>query len=100
MPLYDEQTMETNVPGLYVAGTVVGGTQEKYRVFIENCHVHVDRIVSALIGSAPAPIPAAAGPAGNLMHPRNQRIAQASSPPAGVCLGGVWIMPGCCTHYY
>lgn len=52
-PWFDEQTMETHVPGIYVAGTVVGGTQEKYRVFIENCHVHVRRIVAALTGAAP-----------------------------------------------
>ncbi len=57
-PVYDEQTMQTNVPGLYVAGTAVGGTQEKYSVFIENCHVHVDRIVSALTGAVPPPPPA------------------------------------------
>ena len=43
--------METNVPGVYVAGTAVGGTQEKYTVFIENCHVHVERIVAALTGA-------------------------------------------------
>lgn len=52
-PAFNEQTMETNVPGIYVAGTAVGGTQDKYRVFIENCHVHVDRIVAALAGNAP-----------------------------------------------
>jgi thioredoxin reductase (NADPH) len=56
-PAYDERTMETNVPGLYVAGTAVGGTQDKYTVFIENCHVHVDRIVNALRGVAPPPPP-------------------------------------------
>ena len=52
-PAFDDRTMETNVPGVYVAGTAVGGTQDKYRVFIENCHVHVSRIVAALTGSAP-----------------------------------------------
>jgi thioredoxin reductase (NADPH) len=57
-PAYDERTMETNVPGVYVAGTAVGGTQEKYTVFIENCHVHVERIVAALTGSAPPAAPA------------------------------------------
>jgi thioredoxin reductase (NADPH) len=57
-PAYDDRTMETNVPGLYVAGTAVGGTQEKYTVFIENCHVHVERIVAALTGAAPPPSPA------------------------------------------
>lgn len=49
-PRFDPQTMETNVPGLFVAGTATGGTQTKYTVFIENCHVHVDRIVAALTG--------------------------------------------------
>jgi thioredoxin reductase (NADPH) len=57
-PAYDDRTMETNVPGLYVAGTAVGGTQDKYTVFIENCHVHVDRIVAALTGVSPPPAPA------------------------------------------
>jgi thioredoxin reductase (NADPH) len=60
-PVFDEQTMETSVPGIYVAGTAVGGTQDKYTVFIENCHVHVERIMSALTGTAPpaAPVPLA-----------------------------------------
>ncbi|HRK32377.1 MAG TPA: NAD(P)-binding domain-containing protein [Tepidisphaeraceae bacterium] len=49
-PRFDPQTMQTNIPGIYVAGTAVGGTQDRYTVFIENCHVHVDRIVSAVTG--------------------------------------------------
>jgi thioredoxin reductase (NADPH) len=49
-PVHDPRTMQTNVPGIYVAGTVVGGTQDKYRLFIENCHVHVERIIGALTG--------------------------------------------------
>lgn len=61
-PVFNEWTMETNVPGVYVAGTAVAGTQDKYRVFIENCHVHVDRIIAALTGAAapPAFVPLAA----------------------------------------
>jgi thioredoxin reductase (NADPH) len=58
-PVYDENTMETNVPGIYVAGTAIAGTQDKYRVFIENCHVHAERIVAALTGSSPPAAPAA-----------------------------------------
>jgi thioredoxin reductase (NADPH) len=50
-PVYDERTMETNVPGVYLAGTVTGGTQDKYTVFIENGHVHIDRILEAITGS-------------------------------------------------
>lgn len=54
IPRHDASTMETNVPGVFVAGTAVGGTQDKYRLFIENCHIHVGRIVAALTGQ-PAP---------------------------------------------
>ncbi len=51
-PMHDPATMETSLPGLYVAGTAVAGTQDKYSVFIENCHVHVDRIVGHMTGRA------------------------------------------------
>jgi len=57
-PAYNDRTMETNVPGIYVAGTAVGGTQRRFTVFIENCHVHVERIVAALTGATPPPAPA------------------------------------------
>ncbi len=54
-PRLDPATMETVVPGLYVAGTAAAGQrQEKYTVFIENSHVHVGRIVQALTGRWPA----------------------------------------------
>ncbi len=52
-PTFNPETMETDVPGLYIAGTAVGGTQARYQVFIENCHVHVERIIAALRGAAP-----------------------------------------------
>jgi thioredoxin reductase (NADPH) len=50
-PVHDPETMETDVPGLYVAGTAAAGTQHQFRLFIENAHVHVDRIVAALTGT-------------------------------------------------
>lgn len=50
VPAYEPETMETNVPGIYLCGTVVGGTQDKYEVFIENGHVHVERILAHLTG--------------------------------------------------
>ncbi len=50
LPVYDQATMQTNVPGIYVAGCAIGGTQDKYAIFLENCHVHVPRIVAALQG--------------------------------------------------
>jgi len=50
-PIYDEATMQTNVPGIYVAGTATAGTQSsKYKTFLENCHDHIDKIVAALTG--------------------------------------------------
>jgi thioredoxin reductase (NADPH) len=49
-PVFNEHTMETNVPGVYVAGCAVGGTQDKFAIFLENCHIHVPRIVAALTG--------------------------------------------------
>ena len=52
-PEYDNETMETNVPGLYVIGTAAAGTQKKYRLFIENCHEHVGKVHKALIGNWP-----------------------------------------------
>ncbi len=52
-PRIDPETMETNVPGAYVIGTAVAGTQERFRLFIENCHPHVTRVVRALTGSEP-----------------------------------------------
>lgn len=56
-PEIDEQTMETSAPGLYAAGTAVAGTQQSYKLFIENCHIHVDRIVAALTGAPPPTAP-------------------------------------------
>lgn len=56
IPKINEATMETNVPGVFVAGTAVGGTQDQFQLFIENCHVHAQRIVATLTGQAPPPV--------------------------------------------
>ena len=47
-PSLDEKSMLSSVPNLYIIGTAVGGTQDKYTVFIENCHVHVARVIAAI----------------------------------------------------
>jgi len=53
-PRLDERTMESDVPGVYVAGTATAGTQMSgVREFIETSHVHVDRILAALTGQPP-----------------------------------------------
>ncbi|TWU57243.1 NAD(P)-binding domain-containing protein [Rubripirellula reticaptiva] len=44
-PVFNPETMETPVAGIYVAGTAVGGTQSsKYQIFLENCHDHPAKI--------------------------------------------------------
>lgn len=46
-PVYDDATMETNVPGLYLAGVVCGGLKTN-KWFIENSRVHAEMIVKHL----------------------------------------------------
>jgi thioredoxin reductase (NADPH) len=46
-PVYDEITMETNVPDLYLAGVVCGGLKTN-KWFIENSRVHAELIVNHL----------------------------------------------------
>lgn len=44
-PHYNPQTMETNVPGLYLAGVICGG-METHKWFIENSRIHAKIIVA------------------------------------------------------
>jgi thioredoxin reductase (NADPH) len=53
VPVFNPETMETNVPGLYLAGTVAAGIQQRYTLFIENCHEHAGKITRALTGQWP-----------------------------------------------
>ncbi|MCH9660012.1 MAG: YpdA family putative bacillithiol disulfide reductase [Bacteroidetes bacterium] len=43
IPNYNEQTMESNVKGLYLAGVICGGT-ETHKWFIENSRIHATMI--------------------------------------------------------
>lgn len=47
-PIYNELTMETNVPGLYLAGVVCGGLKTN-KWFIENSRVHANLIIGDLL---------------------------------------------------
>lgn len=47
-PAYDNQTMETNVPGLYLAGVVCGG-KDTHLWFIENSRIHAEMIVKDIL---------------------------------------------------
>ena len=48
-PAYNEDTMETNVKGLYLAGVVCGG-MDTHKLFIENSRVHAEMIVTNIVG--------------------------------------------------
>jgi len=47
-PAYDPETMETNVPGLYLAGVVCGGL-DTHSWFIENSRIHAGTIIDDII---------------------------------------------------
>lgn len=49
VPDFNPETCESNVPGLYVAGTIQSG-RETDRIFIENSRDHGARIVAHLLG--------------------------------------------------
>jgi thioredoxin reductase (NADPH) len=54
IPEHDPKTLETSVPGVYIAGVLVAG-YDANKVFIENGRYHGDRIVARLLGQrAPA----------------------------------------------
>ncbi len=52
-PRFNPDTMQTNIDGLFVAGTATAGTQRRFRVFIENCHDHAERIAATIVGKPP-----------------------------------------------
>lgn len=65
-PRLNKNTMETNVSGLYVVGTAAGGTQSRFKLFISTTHHHVDKVVKAITGHAPAKI--------GTVHARNNAV--------------------------
>ncbi|MCG1035650.1 YpdA family putative bacillithiol disulfide reductase [Polaribacter sargassicola] len=48
IPTYNDQTMETNVKGVYLAGVICGGL-ETHKWFIENSRVHAKMIVANIL---------------------------------------------------
>ena len=47
IPQYNEETMETNVPGIFLAGVICGGV-ETHKWFIENSRIHARIIMDHL----------------------------------------------------
>ncbi|MEO2050632.1 MAG: YpdA family putative bacillithiol disulfide reductase [Allomuricauda sp.] len=47
LPSYDPETMETNIPGLFLAGVICGG-METHKWFIENSRIHAPIIMNTI----------------------------------------------------
>ena len=49
IPVHDEKTLETNIPGLYIAGVINAGMNTS-KLFIENTRVHAEIIINDIRG--------------------------------------------------
>jgi thioredoxin reductase (NADPH) len=56
IPAHDATTLETPIPGLFIAGVVVAG-YDANKVFIENGRFHGDQIIARLLGRPVPPMP-------------------------------------------
>jgi thioredoxin reductase (NADPH) len=56
IPSHDPETLETTVPGVFIAGVVVAG-YDANKVFIENGRYHGDKIVARILGQGAPPEP-------------------------------------------
>jgi thioredoxin reductase (NADPH) len=56
IPAHNPDTLETQVPGIFIAGVVVAGNDAN-KVFIENGRYHGDKIVAHILGTAAPPEP-------------------------------------------
>lgn len=56
VPAHDDATLETDVPGIFIAGVVVAGFDAN-KVFIENGRFHGDKILAHILGYAAPPEP-------------------------------------------
>ncbi|HJU72484.1 MAG TPA: YpdA family putative bacillithiol disulfide reductase [Gemmatimonadaceae bacterium] len=56
IPAHDPRTLETDVPGVFIAGVVTAG-YDANKVFIENGRFHGDKIVARILGAPPPETP-------------------------------------------
>ena len=47
VPSHDPDTLQTNMPGIYLAGVICGGTVTN-KWFIENSRVHADTVIDQI----------------------------------------------------
>jgi thioredoxin reductase (NADPH) len=62
-PVCNPETLETNIPGMYVAGVVVGGLHTS-EIFIENGRFHGRQIIASIAGKGHITEPAPVAPPG------------------------------------
>jgi thioredoxin reductase (NADPH) len=55
-PRYHPDTMETNVPGIFLAGTAVSGGRQTYKDFIGTSHGHTQKIIKKIAGIENVPV--------------------------------------------
>jgi len=56
IPCYNPETMETNVPGIFLAGTAVSGGRQTYKDFIGTSHDHTKKIIKQIKGIENVPV--------------------------------------------
>ncbi len=56
IPCYDPKTMETNIPGVFLAGTAISGGRQTYKDFIGTSHDHTVKIVKKIMGVENIPV--------------------------------------------
>ncbi len=56
VPRYNPETMETNVPGIFLAGTAISGGKQSYKDFIDTSHGHTLKIVKEITGVGSVPV--------------------------------------------
>jgi thioredoxin reductase (NADPH) len=53
LPVCNPETLESNVPGIYLAGVIVAGSRTN-EIFIENGRFHGRQIAASLVEKLPA----------------------------------------------
>jgi thioredoxin reductase (NADPH) len=53
-PAIDPESLESNIPGIYLAGVVIGGSDTSH-IFIENGRFHGRQIIAAITGKGKLP---------------------------------------------
>jgi thioredoxin reductase (NADPH) len=56
IPSFNPETMETNVPGVFIAGTAISGGRQTYKDFVGTSHGHTQKIVKKITGIENVPV--------------------------------------------